>query len=276
MTTGSLFLVATPIGNLDDISGRALNVLRSVDLVICEDTRHSHILLRRYGISTPTKSLPAFAERKRAVGIVDALVRGKSMALITDAGSPGISDPGEALVRLAVESGIAVLPIPGACAAIAALSASGLRTGRFHFLGFLPRKQSEAATMLEEVSVLRATLVLYEAPGRVAQTLAILARTLGGSRKACLARELTKIHEEFLRGSLDDLCVRLEGSSLRGEVVILVSGAPEAAATVDRETVQAMLRLRLASGTKLKEAARDVARAAGWKAADVYRIGLSG
>ncbi len=203
---GRLFLVATPIGNLGDLSPRAVEVLRAVQLVACEDTRHSRILLDAHGIHTPTRSLPAFSEGARAEAVIARLNEGADVALVTDAGSPGISDPGERLVAEAVEAGVEVVPIPGPTALVAALTGSGLPTGRFHFLGFLPRQTSEAREMLEEVAGLAATLVLYESPRRVVATLRLLAEVLG-DRRACVARELTKVHEEFLRAPLGALAL---------------------------------------------------------------------
>src|SRR5437868_1859589 len=184
---GTLYLVATPIGNLGDISSRALDVLRRVAFVACEDTRHSRVLLEHFGLAPETVSLPAFAEGQRAGRILDRITAGEDCALITDAGSPGISDPGERLVAEALERGVSVVPLPGPTALIAALSASGLPTGRFHFLGFLPRKGPERRAMLEEVAQLTATLVLYESPRRLGETLADLLEAWG-DRRACVAR----------------------------------------------------------------------------------------
>ncbi|HYO67462.1 MAG TPA: 16S rRNA (cytidine(1402)-2'-O)-methyltransferase, partial [Archangium sp.] len=205
--SGTLYLVATPIGNLGDLSTRALETLRAVSFVACEDTRHSRVLLDHFGISADTVSLPAFAEGQRAGRILERLEAGEDCALVTDAGSPGISDPGEKLVAEAIERGVKVVPIPGATALVAALSASGLPTGRFHFLGFLPRKGPERQAMLEEVAPLSATVGIYESPRRLAETLADL-QEAWGDRRACVARELTKLHEEFVRGPLSELAAR--------------------------------------------------------------------
>ena len=217
---GTLYLVATPIGNLGDISSRALETLRSVAFIACEDTRHSRVLLDHFGISRETVSLPAFAEGQRAGRILDRIGAGEDCALVTDAGSPGISDPGEKLVAEALERGITVVPVPGPTALVAALSAFGLPTGRFHFLGFLPRKGPERRAMLEEVAQLSATLVLYESPRRLGETLVDL-QEAWGDRRACVARELTKLHEEFARGTLSELAARYatEGKQLRLDVM---------------------------------------------------------
>ncbi|MBK7860481.1 MAG: 16S rRNA (cytidine(1402)-2'-O)-methyltransferase [Archangiaceae bacterium] len=265
---GRLFLVATPIGNLADVSARALETLRTVDFIVCEDTRHSERLFAPHGIGKPKVSLPAFAEGQRAHAIVERLAKGESAALVTDAGSPAISDPGERLVSEALAAGVEVVPVPGASALIAALSASGLPTGRFHFLGFLPREGVQARAMLEEVAPLRATLVLYEAPNRTAATLELLHEVLG-PRRAVVARELTKVHEQFVRGTLGTL----EVEEARGEVVLLVEGRSGDQRWSDAE-VTAALREGLAKGDRLKSLSTEVAGRAGWTSKDVYRLGL--
>jgi 16S rRNA (cytidine1402-2'-O)-methyltransferase len=269
----TLFLVATPIGNLGDVTDRARDVLRSVDFVVCEDTRRSRILMEAVGARRELVSLPAFAEGERAAGILDRLAAGADAALITDAGSPGISDPGEKLVSLALARGISVVPIPGPTALVAALSASGLPSGRFHFLGFLPRKGPERRAMLDEVAPLSATLVLYEAPNRVGATLAELLEAWG-PRQACLARELTKAHEEFIRGPLDQLAARFRNEDPRGEVVLVIEGRTGEARWTAEE-VRGALERGLAAGDKLKPLSTDIARRGGWSGQDVYRLGLS-
>jgi 16S rRNA (cytidine1402-2'-O)-methyltransferase len=269
---GRLFLVATPIGNLGDLSPRAVETLRAVQLVACEDTRHSRILLDQHGVSTPTQSLPAFSEGARAEGLIARLLAGADVALVTDAGSPGVSDPGERLVAEAVEAGVEVLAIPGPTALVAALTVSGLPTGRFHFLGFLPRQASEARAMLEEVEALAATLVLYESPRRTADTLGLLAEVLG-DRRACVARELTKLHEEVLRDRLGALAATLGGREVRGEVVIVVEGRTGAPRWSEEE-VQAAVQAGLARGERLKPLSTELARLSGWTSQAVYRLGL--
>lgn len=270
---GTLYLVATPIGNLGDITSRALEVLKKVAFVACEDTRHSRILLEHFGLAPETVSLPAFAEGQRAGRLLDRMEAGEDCALITDAGSPGISDPGEKLVSEALERGIQVVPVPGPAALIAALSASGLPTGRFHFLGFLPRKGPERRTMLEEVSLLSATLVLYESPRRLGETLADL-QEAWGDRRACVARELTKVHEEFVRGPLSGLASRYGAEEPRGEVVVLVEGRTGERRWSEEELRRA-LEEGLERGEKLKALSTELARRAGWSGQDVYRLGLS-
>ncbi len=271
--SGTLYLVATPIGNLGDITSRALEILRRVAFVACEDTRHSRVLLEHFGLSPETVSLPAFAEGQRAGRILDRIAAGEDCALITDAGSPGISDPGERLVAEALERGVSVVPVPGPTALVAALSASGLPTGRFHFLGFLPRKGPERRAMLEEVAQLSATLVLYESPRRLGETLADLLEAWG-DRRACVARELTKVHEEFVRALLSELAARYAAEEPRGEVVVLVEGRTGERRWSEEELRRA-LEEGLARGEKLKALSTELARRAGWSGQDVYRLGLN-
>ncbi len=269
---GTLHLVATPIGNLGDMTARAADVVRTVGFVVCEDTRHSGPWLRSLGVRAPLLSFPAFAEKERIGAIVERLEGGEDGALVTDAGSPGISDPGEALVAECVARGLRVVPVPGPSAVIAALSASGLPSGRFHFLGFLPRTGPDRSAVLEEVAGLRATLVLYESARRLGETLVELASALG-PRRAVVARELTKVHEEFVRGNLGELAERYRGDPPLGEVVVLVEGRGEAARWTEAE-VQAALDSGLGRGERLKALSTEVARQAGWTSAEVYRIGL--
>ena len=268
---GRLFVVATPIGNLNDLSPRAIETLRSVAVIACEDTRHTRILLEKFGIGTPTTSLPAFAEGQRAGAILDRLVGGADVALVTDAGTPAISDPGEKLVVEAVAAGVTVVPIPGPAAFVAALSAGGLPTGRFHFLGFLPRQVSEAKSMIDEVAQLSATLVLYESPRRLVETLRTLSEWLG-PRRAVVARELTKLHEELARGTLTELADRYSAGEVLGEVVLLIEGRTGDARWSEDEVKRA-LSAGLASGERLKSLSTDVARRSGWSAPELYKIG---
>jgi 16S rRNA (cytidine1402-2'-O)-methyltransferase len=270
---GKLFLVATPIGNLADLSARALETLRSVSFIACEDTRHSRALLAAHGISKETVSLPAFAEVRRSAALLDRIAAGEDCALITDAGSPGISDPGEKLVASAIERGIQVSPIPGATALIAALSASGLPSGRFHFVGFVPRAGRQRSELLEDVEPLRATLIFYESPQRLSETLRSLQQALG-NRRGCVARELTKVHEEFIRGSLGELSAHFETQKVLGEVVILVEGRRGVRRWTEEE-VRTAIAARLSGGTPLKSLSTEIAQDSGWRARDVYRLGLN-
>lgn len=269
---GRLYVVATPIGNLGDLSPRAVEVLRAVSLIACEDTRHSRTLFEKFGVGTPTVSLPAFAEGQRAGPILDRLVAGSDVALVTDAGTPAISDPGEKLVVEAIAAGVTVIPVPGPAAFVAALSAGGLPTGRFHFLGFLPRQQSEAKAMIDEVQGLSATLVLYESPRRLGDTLRSLGEWLG-PRRAVVARELTKLHEEFARGTLTELAQAYASEEVLGEVVVLVEGRLGETRWTEAEVDRA-LAAGLAAGERLKGLSTDVAKRSGWSAQELYKRGL--
>jgi 16S rRNA (cytidine1402-2'-O)-methyltransferase len=269
---GTLYVVATPIGNLGDLSPRAAEVLRTVDAVAAEDTRRTMKLYAHLGATPPPLlSLPAFDERGRLEPVVARLRDGQAVALCTDAGTPGVSDPGAALVAAAWAAGARVVPIPGPSAALAALAASGLPADRFLFAGFLPRKGSGRADALAWLARVPATLVLYEAGDRTGATLADLAAALG-PREAAVARELTKLHEEIARGPLPELARRFEGE-VRGEVTIVIAGAGEdaaAAAEPPERPLDEELRARLAAGEKPTAIARDVARARGLVRAEVY------
>jgi len=219
-----LTLVPTPIGNLGDISRRALEVLAGADVVAAEDTRHSRKLLDHYAIATPLERLDAHTMATRALPLLE---RHGWVAYVTDAGTPGISDPGADLVRIALEAGVEVEALPGATAFVPALVLSGLSTARFAFEGFLPRKGAERRRRVETIAARTATTVLYEAPVRLAATLRELAEACGASRPASVSRELTKLHEETVRGSLVDLAGRFDADQARGEVVVVIGPAPE-------------------------------------------------
>jgi 16S rRNA (cytidine1402-2'-O)-methyltransferase len=226
LTPGTLYVVATPIGNLEDITLRALRVLRECDVVAAEDTRHSGHLLKHFGISKPLLSYFQFNEAKRSEEIIERLRRGEKVALVTDAGSPGISDPGERVVRACIPAGLRVESVPGACALVAGLTASGLPTDEFHFIGFLPHKSGQRRNKLESLKTVPGTLVLYESPYRVEKLLAELAEVFP-ERQVVLARELTKKFEEFLRGTPAELLAATKTRSLKGEFVVFISGASE-------------------------------------------------
>ena len=226
LTPGTLYLVATPIGNLEDITLRALRVLRECDVVAAEDTRHTGQLLKHFGISKPLLSYFQFNEAKRSEEIIERLRRGEKVALVTDAGSPGISDPGERVVKAALATGFRVEAVPGACALVAALTASGLPTGEFHFLGFLPHKSGQRRKQLESLRGCDGTLVLYESPYRIEKLLAEL-NEIFPERQVVLARELTKKFEEFLRGTPTELLVTARKRRLKGEFVVMVAAASE-------------------------------------------------
>jgi 16S rRNA (cytidine1402-2'-O)-methyltransferase len=268
---GTLFVVATPIGNLGDLSPRAAEVLRRVAAVAAEDTRRTLQLFSHLGAPAPEMiALPAFDERGRLAGVVGRLVAGEDVALCTDAGTPGVSDPGQKLVAAAWEAGARVVPVPGPCAAVAALTGSGLASDRFFVQGFLPRKGAGRAEALELLARLPATLVLYEAGNRTGGTLRDLAEALG-DRPAAVARELTKLHEEIARGTLSALAERFaEGA--RGEVTLVVAGRDAAAEerAAPPEPLETELRRRLEGGEPPSAVAREVARARGLKRAEVY------
>ena len=222
LTPGTLYLVATPIGNLEDITLRALRTLRECDVVAAEDTRHTANLLRHFEISKPLLSCFQFNEARRSEQILERLQRGEKVALVTDAGSPGISDPGERVVRAALAAGLRVEPVPGPSALVAAVTASGLPTDEFHFLGFLPHKPGQRRKRLDALLGVPGTLVLYESPYRIERLLRELAEVFP-QRRVVLAREITKKFEEFLRGTPAELIARLAGRSLKGEFVALIS-----------------------------------------------------
>lgn len=219
---GTLYLVATPIGNLEDITFRALRVLRGCDVVAAEDTRHSGRLLQHFGIQKPLVSCFRFNEARRGAELLERLRGGQIVALVSDAGTPGISDPGQRLVAAAREAGVRVEPVPGACALVAALTASGLPTEEFHFVGFLPHKSGQRARRLKELAALPGTLVLYESPFRIQRLVEELTVALP-EREVVLARELTKKFEEFLRGRPAELAARLVERPRKGEFVVLVA-----------------------------------------------------
>ena len=226
LTSGTLYLVATPIGNLEDITLRALRTLKECDVVAAEDTRRTGQLLKHFGLSRPMLSYFQFNEAKRSEEILGRLERGEKIALVTDAGSPGISDPGERVVQAARTAGFRVESVPGPCALVAALTASGLPTDEFHFIGFLPHKSGQRRKQLEALKTFAGTLILYESPYRIGKLLGELNEVFP-DRQIVLARELTKKFEEFLRGTPADLIEVLNKRSLKGEFVVMVAGQPD-------------------------------------------------
>jgi 16S rRNA (cytidine1402-2'-O)-methyltransferase len=219
---GTLYVVSTPIGNLEDITHRAIRVLGEVDLIACEDTRHTRKLLDRYGIATKTISYHEHNEQERSRELVDLLVEGTNVAVVSDAGTPGISDPGFRLVRLAIARELSVVPVPGPSALITALVASGMPTDEFFFGGFLPARSGARQARLNELRSIPSTLIFYEAPHRLAATLSD-AHEILGERQAVVARELTKLHEEIRRGRLSELAARFSsGENARGEIVLII------------------------------------------------------
>lgn len=276
-----LYLVATPIGNLGDITLRALDILRRVERIACEDTRQTQKLLNHYQITTPTISCHQHNERERATELVETLKAGGRIAVVSDAGMPGISDPGTWLVAEAIAAGVAVIPIPGANAALSALVASGLPTSEFQFIGFLPEKAGARRTRLEEIAAGRAkgeaasTLIFYEAPHRILETLADLESVWGPELRVVVARELTKMHEEFLRTTVAE--ARRELSSrdrVRGEITLLVAppaGSQAGPGTSARTVAARIAEIEAEAGVDEKEALKRLARELGQSKSDVYR-----
>jgi 16S rRNA (cytidine1402-2'-O)-methyltransferase len=270
-----LYLVATPIGNLEDITLRALRVLKSVDRIACEDTRQTRKLLSYFGISTLTVSYHLHNEHARTAELMDHLVEGGSLALVSDAGTPAFSDPGLELVRAALALGLKVFPIPGANAATSALVASGLDTGKFLYAGFLPSKPGQRRTELETLATLapRQTIVLYEAPHRLLETLADVEGVWGSAVQVVVARELTKLHEEFLRGTVAEVRAALaQRESIKGEIVLLIAAAAPAQTSEARLSIRdEVARLTQVEGLEEKDALKRVARERGVSKSDAYR-----
>ncbi|HEX3892605.1 MAG TPA: 16S rRNA (cytidine(1402)-2'-O)-methyltransferase [Terracidiphilus sp.] len=278
-----LYLVATPIGNLDDITLRALDVLKRADRIACEDTRQTQKLLNHYGITTPTLSCHEHNERSRATELIQDIQAGKAVAVVSDAGMPGISDPGGLLVKEAIAAGVPVIPIPGANAALSALIASGLPTAEFHFVGFLPEKAGARRTRLEELAAVprdhAQTLLFYEAPHRIADTLGDLEFVWGPALRAVAARELTKLHEEFLRGTVAEIRKELVSRDrIRGEFVLLIEAPAQSATALGgsdlagRERLSdRVARLQTEAGIDEKEALKRLARELGQSKSELYR-----
>jgi 16S rRNA (cytidine1402-2'-O)-methyltransferase len=272
--SGTLYVVATPIGNLADLTPRAREVLASVALIAAEDTRHTRQLLQSCGIATALTSLHEHNEAHKSAELVARLARGESIALVSDAGTPLVSDPGFDLVAAARGAGIAVVAIPGACAAIAALSVAGLPTDRFVFEGFLPAKSAARSERLEQLAREQRTLIFYEAPHRLVEVLSDLARIFGAERRASISRELTKRFETTYSGTLAQLNEAAERDSdmTRGEIVIVVSGAPSTSATLELDS-DALLRALL-EDLSPSQAAKVAAHVTGRKRSDLYEAAL--
>ncbi len=265
---GTLFVVATPIGNLEDISARALRVLSTVNIIAAEDTRHTKKLLDRFDIQTPMLSYHAFNEQARIQRLLAELASG-DVALVSDAGTPAISDPGQILVSAAIAAGFPVSPIPGPSALAAAVSVSGLIAGPFVFAGFLPRTRGDRLKVLGSAASTGFGLVVYEAPGRVAPTLRDLLNVLG-DRRAVVCREITKLHETMLSGTLESLVGELADRNIRGEIVIVVAGgAPVPENEDDAEEVITRL---IATGAKLSDIAKDAAASTGRPRSEMYQL----
>lgn len=270
-----LFLVSTPIGNLEDITLRALRVLKEVDLIACEDTRHTRRLLDHFGISKPTISYHEHNEQQRAEELAERLARGESIAMVTDAGTPGISDPAYRIVTAAIERGVTVTPVPGATAMIAGLVASGLPTDSFLFAGFLPSKKQARRARLEELKLERATLVVYETPHRIREAL-IDVREILGDRQTAVARELTKLHEQFIRGAVSDIIAHFDANEPRGEMTLVIAGNRDDNLTPveDASISQQVERLMRDEGLSRNDAIKQAARSRGLSKREAYQLML--
>jgi 16S rRNA (cytidine1402-2'-O)-methyltransferase len=266
---GTLYLVATPIGNLSDITHRALQVLRDVDLIACEDTRHTQKLLNHYGINTKTISYHEHNEQQRAAQLIDQLKQGSNIAVVSDAGTPAISDPGFRLVRAAIENDVPVVPVPGPSALISALIAGGLPTDEFFFGGFLPARSNARRARLAKLQSVPGTLIFYEAPHRLAATLKDAYEILG-ERDAVVARELTKIHEEIRRGRLSQLSTYYVGEGPRGEIVVLIDRNIISAAK-PQLNIAALVDQFEQEGMDQRAALKKAARELGLSRAEAYR-----
>ena len=270
-----LYVVSTPIGNLGDVTRRAADVLRAADVVLAEDTRRTSILLRHLDIHARLLSAHEHNEAARAGSVVAMLREGKRVALVSDAGTPLLSDPGARIVREVVDAGFPVVPIPGASALLAALVASGIEADTFTFLGFPPRKGPERAEVMEEVAASPRAVVLYESPNRVAKLLEELAAACGGSRRVAVARELTKLHEEIFRGTLADAAARFAAGEVLGEIAVVVAGRPrdeEAEGEVDALAARSIAQALLGQGQPPSAVAKELRRRLGIARNDAYRI----
>lgn len=269
---GLLYVVATPIGNLEDITLRAVRILKEVDLIAAEDTRHTQILLNHYDIHTPLTSYHEHNERTKAQLLVERLVRGENVALLCDAGTPAISDPGYRLVIEATRAGVRVVPLPGASALAAVLSASGLPTDRFVFEGFLPAKKQERKTKLQALRNESRTLLFYEAPHRLMESLLDLQQILG-DREIVVAREVSKVHEEFLRGILSKIIAQLAEQTVKGEITLVVRGSTEGTKVADAELQDEIGQL-VAKGMRVKEIAEIIGERHRLSKREIYQLAL--
>ena len=264
---GVLYLCPTPIGNLEDITLRVLKTLKEVDIIAAEDTRQTLKLLNHFDIKKPLTSYHEHNKRTKGVKLIEELKKGKSIALVTDAGTPAISDPGEDLVKLCIEEDIKVVSLPGPTAAITALVASGLNTSSFVFEGFLPTKNKEREERLNRISKEERTVILYEAPHRLKETLYEL-KSYVAERKIVIARELTKIHEEFIRGTIDEVLTKL-GDEIKGEIVLIIEGAQKQQV---EEKPEKLIQKYLEKGIDKKEAIKKVAKELGIPKSQVYKL----
>ncbi len=267
-----LYLVATPIGNLEDITLRALRILRSADVIACEDTRQTQKLLNHFNIAAKTISYHQHNEQSRSEDLLATLKADGRVALVSDAGMPGISDPGTAIVNAAIAAGISVFPVPGANAALSALTCSGLDTDKFLFLGFLPARSGERKSLLESFARDQSTLIFYEAPHRILDALADVETVMGPSRPIVVARELTKLHEEFLRGTVNEVRANLANRERqRGEIVLLIAAASVQEASAQHVSISERVNALAGEGIDEKDALKQIARERNVSKSDVYR-----
>jgi 16S rRNA (cytidine1402-2'-O)-methyltransferase len=272
---GQLYIVGTPIGNLEDITFRAIKILQTVDLIAAEDTRHTGRLLQHFQITTPQTSYHEHNRNSRTPELIQQLTEGKNIALVSDAGMPGISDPGYELVKACVEEGIKVVPIPGASAFVTALSASGLPTDRFVFEGFLPAKAKQRREHLDLLTEESRTLIFYESPHRLRDTLQDLASAFGNSRRIVLARELTKVYEEFWRGSIEEAIDLYSSRQPQGEYSILVTGAEFIKPQFTEAEIKTQLQNLINQGISRSQASREIAKITSLPRRQIYELALN-
>jgi 16S rRNA (cytidine1402-2'-O)-methyltransferase len=273
--TGTLYIVGTPIGNLEDMTFRAIKILQAADLIAAEDTRHTGKLLQHFQITTPQISYHEHNRHQRLPELIDKLLLGKDIALVTDAGMPGISDPGSELVKACADANINIIPIPGACACIVGISASGLPTDRFVFEGFLPAKGQERQQSLEALQIESRTIILYESPHRLRQTLQDLANVLGSDRQIVLARELTKMHEEFWRGSVESAIELYTNNEPKGEFTLILGGIQTAAPVFSEDAIKAELQTLIKEGISRSQASRQLAQQTSLPRRQIYQLALT-
>lgn len=269
---GTLYIVATPIGNLEDITLRAIRTLKEVDIIAAEDTRHTQTLLRHFSINTPLTSYHEHNERARTGQLVARLERDESVALVSDAGTPGISDPGYRLVLDAIRRGIRVVPIPGPSALIAALSASGLSTAGFNFRGFLPARKRERRSKLQELRLERYSIVVYETPHRLKESLDDI-REIFGDRRMVMGREITKLHEEFLRGRISEVIAEVSRREIRGEVTLIIEGCSDVDPPSEEALREEIAEL-VADGLRVKEIAEVLGEKYGYSKRQIYGLAM--
>ncbi|MBW4590642.1 16S rRNA (cytidine(1402)-2'-O)-methyltransferase [Aetokthonos hydrillicola Thurmond2011] len=270
----TLYIVGTPIGNLEDMTFRAVRILQTVDLIAAEDTRHTGKLLQHFQIKTPQMSYHDHNRSSRIPDLLEQLKNGKAIALVSDAGVPGISDPGYELVKVCVESGIPVVPIPGASAVITALSAAGLPTDRFVFEGFFPAKAQARREHLQSLATESRTLIFYESPHRLRDTLQDLADTFGSDRQIVLARELTKLYEEFWRGTIEEAILHYNEREPQGEYTLVVAGNPSKPLELSLDELKAELKNLIDQGVSLSQASRQLAKITSVNRRDLYQLAL--